>query len=321
MCVIGVYARGMKFDYEEIHNCFQYNHDGAGVMWQENGFVHIKKGFMSESDFVKYIMTLPTDVDRVLHFRIATSGKISTGCCHPFPVCDDFKQMMKGEQIVPMAYVHNGVLPAYTPSSGMRSSFSDTMVFGKEVLSHLMNMGVDLFDPVVDTLIENTIGSDKMVIMNGDEMVLLGSFLVAPSGAKYSNVSYERNRFATASSSNYYGDCLSLWEKEDNITFDISFDINANDTTFKGWRNDDFTCWIEENLLKRGVTVYGVDLVVDGTTIHAEVGCWSDSKALRGKFRKVVSHSREIKDTWEEQLTGNKIPVNIKFANVLVESM
>lgn len=323
MCVLAFYAKGTEFNYAELHNCFRFNPDGAGIMWQTKDGVHIKKGFMKEKEFIKFLATVPSDVDRLLHFRIATSGKVSVGCCHPFPICDDFKKMTKEEQVVPLAYAHNGVLPEYTPKDGIKSAFSDTMVFGKDVLSHLVGMGVDLFDPVIDTMIEKTIDTDKMVIMSKDESVLLGKFETAPSGARYSNCSYERNRFATLSTkytSNLYNKCFTNIETFETVTFDVDIAFDTSRETFTGWIKEDFTDFVEEHLMENGITPVAYEYEVHDSTLIISVGCWSDSKALKGAFKKILNHSRIIKDVWFDQYTNTNVHVKAKVSKLLIET-
>lgn len=324
MCVLAFYAKGIDFDYAELHNCFQFNPDGAGVMWQTKEGVHIKKGFMKEEELIKFLATVPNNVDRLIHFRIATSGKVSVGCCHPFPVCNDFKKMMKEEQIVPLAYAHNGVLHEYTPKDGLKSAFSDTMVFGKDILSHLVGMGIDLFDPVVDTLLENTIGTDKMVIISKDESVLLGKFELAPSGAKYSNCSYERNRFEKrVTTGKYFNDwinsCYTNAEPYRSVTFDASISFDTSRKVFTGWTKDDFTDFVEENLMNNGITCISFDYAVHGNVLIITIGCWADNKTLKGAFKKVLSYSKLIKDTWTEQCNCVDVHIKAKISNLLIE--
>ena len=62
---------------------------GFMIFDDAKGKVHIRKGFMDFESFWNAVKDLPTDKDRVFHFRIATSGKISPECCHPFVLSDN----------------------------------------------------------------------------------------------------------------------------------------------------------------------------------------------------------------------------------------
>lgn len=118
MCVISFYEKGLVLNKSELENCFTGNPDGAGMMYQTGNKIHIEKGFMDFPSFWAAAEKLPANVDRVFHFRIATSGKVSAACCHPFPVCDDYKKMSFAKCDTPMGFAHNGVLSEFTPKRG-----------------------------------------------------------------------------------------------------------------------------------------------------------------------------------------------------------
>ena len=73
MCIIINKIRGLeKPSKETLKNCWDSNPDGAGVMWNEEGKVHIRKGFMDFDSFYKFTETIqnPTEKGIVYHFRI-----------------------------------------------------------------------------------------------------------------------------------------------------------------------------------------------------------------------------------------------------------
>lgn len=210
MCIIAYYSKGLKLDYKELATCFENNSDGAGFMYQKNGMVHIEKGFMEFADLWREASKLPVDVDRVFHFRIATSGKVSSACCHPFPICDDYKKMSMAKSDSKMGFAHNGVLYDFEPKKKMKSSHSDSMAFGKEVLYKL---GDAIKIPTVRDLIE-LYNTSRFAIMTNKETYLIGSWQQSrESSAMYSNGSYEpyfkkytsKNCYADNWSTGYYG--------------------------------------------------------------------------------------------------------------------
>lgn len=354
MCVIAVYPKGLPFNISELKTCFRNNPDGAGVMWQDGNKVHIKKGFMEQKSLFKFLKTLPTDVDRVIHFRIATSGKVSGACCHPFPVVNDFKTMMKTEIEVPVAYAHNGVLVDYTPKEGMKSPFSDTMVFGKEVLDHLVRRHVDLFDPVIDVMIESTIDGDRMVIMNDHEIVTMGKFITsAVSGAQYSNSSYSYERNLWKYTGGYYDTCgyyhvggytnetttkksakdsksskdsksavtiVKAAEEDgsDNIyvsfTAEITFDPSSH--AIRGYTRNDYEQFIMDNL--EAYNVYGVDSVITAVGDHSmtfSVECMAYADDMIAPFYNVYE-GLAIHDTWASNNALDKVDVDIAISDL-----
>ena len=82
MCIIIVARKGLKVPMEHFKNSWDVNSDGAGIAYNDNGVVHIKKGLMTFDDFQKALSEVPVASDRMFHFRIATSGKIVPGVTH-----------------------------------------------------------------------------------------------------------------------------------------------------------------------------------------------------------------------------------------------
>ena len=330
MCIIAVYPKGLPFNIGELKTCFRNNPDGAGVMWQDKGKVHIKKGFMKQKALLKFLKTLPTNVDRVIHFRIATSGKVSGACCHPFPVSNDFKTMMRTELVVPVAYAHNGVLTDYTPKEGMKSPFSDTMVFGKEVLAHLLQKHIDLFDPIIDVMIESTIDGDRMAIMNGNEVVTMGKFYTSSvSGAQYSNTSYSYDRSLWKSyyyGGGYYDTCgyyhvgssntSKTTDKKDAkdtksltvvkdpnddgicVSFTAQITLDPSQTAVRGYTRNDCESFVMDNLEARDI--YGVDSAITeigDKFITFDVKCMAYADDMATPFYNIYE-GLVIHDTW-----------------------
>ena len=63
MCIIAYAPRGVQIKEETIEVMFDYNPDGAGIMWKPlNGDkVQIRKGFMTLSDLLKAYEQIPVD--------------------------------------------------------------------------------------------------------------------------------------------------------------------------------------------------------------------------------------------------------------------
>ena len=150
MCIAIYIPEGKDIKDEQIRNAFANNKDGAGVMhYDRHGQVHYAKGFMDVETLIKYWRhSTSSKYPRAIHCRIATSGKVSKGCCHPFPITDDLDIMLQPQGISTTGcLIHNGVFSRYTPKEGMLSRYSDTMVFTKKVIYPLRevlnNSGID----------------------------------------------------------------------------------------------------------------------------------------------------------------------------------
>lgn len=197
MCVISVYKKGFQLNKEELMNCFAGNPDGAGLMYydEKKGMTHIKKGFFTFDEFWNEASKLPDSIDRVFHFRIATSGAISAETCHPFAVCNNYKEMGLPNNWTKIGMVHNGVMHDYTPKAGLKSKHSDTMQFIKEVVNPL---GDSVWNPAVQELWETAMGSNKYVLVGDGQVAVIGDFVQSEvSGALYSNTSYIGYRYRT----------------------------------------------------------------------------------------------------------------------------
>ena len=202
MCVIAYVSKSTELSEKEFRNCFVNNPDGAGFMIYDDKKkkVHIRKGFMNFDDFWNAVKDLPTDRDRVFHFRIATSGKISPECCHPFVLSSNLETMRETDVFTDMGFSHNGVMSDFTPKEGMLSPYSDTMYFGAQVLFPLKDK---LYKESTQYLIKKAMGTNKYAILGKNGAIILGAWKTSPeTGIQYSNTSYEERK-----STYYYGGC------------------------------------------------------------------------------------------------------------------
>ena len=186
MCIAVYIPEKKNLTDQQIKNCFANNPDGAGIMWQENGKVHIQKGFFKVEELIKAFREIPITVPRGLHCRIATSGKISTECCHPFPIIKDIKSMGRAECIVDSAVIHNGVISFCTPHEGLLSPFSDTMVFARDFL---YPMGNKINTQAFKILFEQS-NTSKLLIFNKDKIIRMGTW-IEDGGVYFSNSGYK----------------------------------------------------------------------------------------------------------------------------------
>jgi len=92
----------------------------------------------------------------VLHFRVATSGKINFENCHPHVVNDK------------MAFCHNGII---NYKMAPDSVVSDTMIFNDAILKGLPGGFLD--NPATIILLEDYIAYSKMVFLSLPEQVTI----------------------------------------------------------------------------------------------------------------------------------------------------
>jgi len=183
LCIILYKPKNVKLpNLEILDNCFYNNPDGTGFMYQHNNKVIINKGFMNFNSFVNAINQLQDiiNLNLVIHFRLASHGKVTKGNCHPFPISKNITRLTKTTTTTNQAIVHNGIISF---CSDPLRKYSDTQIFIKNHLSKL-----DVTNPAIQNLIQESTNS-KYIIMTRDNIYLLGNF-IEKNGVYYSNNSY-----------------------------------------------------------------------------------------------------------------------------------
>lgn len=189
MCIIAYAKQGIEIEEHVIRTMFEDNPDGAGIMWKPFGStnVEIRKGFMDVESLLKAWRKIPVECEKAIHCRIATSGKISKGCCHPFPVRPKTDMMKKAVDKCYMALMHNGVIRQCTPKNGMKAICSDTMVFAAKYLYPLQKQ---IDKECVQDLLE-TFAASRLLIMRANAPTIMLGDWVEDKGVYYSNTSYK----------------------------------------------------------------------------------------------------------------------------------
>ena len=211
MCIIAYVPKCENVSEETIKTMFEGNPDGAGLMWKtdDKSPIQIRKGFMKVEDLIKAYNEIPTDCERAIHCRIATAGKIGVACCHPFPIRAKISAMKNGTDKADMALMHNGVISYANPSKGLKADYSDSMNFAAKFLYPLR---YQLGKECVETLIEESTSSRLLIMRQGEETIMLGSW-ECEDGIYYSNDSYKplSKRYSKYSYGydwhDYYEDC------------------------------------------------------------------------------------------------------------------
>ena len=186
MCIIA-YCKERKLNYSELINCWYSNSDGAGIAWQDKGFVHFKKGFMELNDFKKFYDKFDI-VPHVIHFRTQTSGGISKDLTHPFVL--DFKNPLEGKTRQGVLF-HNGVIANWRDKLDLIAYYcigknrrfptgrmSDSRVMA--ILTKILGIGY----------LESIGAYDRFLIMRPCTVNLLGDW-IKESGIYFSNLDYE----------------------------------------------------------------------------------------------------------------------------------
>ena len=195
MCIIVSKPIGMEMPSERtLRNCFDYNSDGMGWMYNYNGKVIGTKGYMKFEEGYRTLKELDKKIglkDRglVIHFRITTSGGTCMENCHPFPISNKGKDLKKLDWVDTIGVAHNGVISGFIPPKG--SSYSDTQLFIKNYLYDIKEENENfLTNPSLLFAIEKTVGS-KLCFLDGEgNITLIGKFIEEEDGCSYSNETY-----------------------------------------------------------------------------------------------------------------------------------
>lgn len=197
MCIILSCDKNTRPDAKVLRTCWENNPDGAGVMYASGGVVHGHKGLMTLDDLLEAVAEVPDGVPLVIHFRIGTSGGLSAGVTHPYPVSESIADLHATEWSSPIGIAHNGVL------SGQRidnaAGVSDTVAYIRDFVAPLAcRKDGNLVCAKAKRRLKETSKGSRLCIMEGDGRVMLtgsGWNPVCP-GINASNTSWKAIRWS-----------------------------------------------------------------------------------------------------------------------------
>lgn len=145
-----------------LEDFFDYNSDGVGVMYSNNGDLVVKKIIpKSAKEFIQFYHADIAGRDCSFHLRMRTHGEIDLSNCHPYEVLN------RAEHGIDLWLMHNGIL-----STGNKANpkMSDTWHYINDYLKPMLAGNPDFaFHPSFKALIEDHIGgSNKFVLMDNE---------------------------------------------------------------------------------------------------------------------------------------------------------
>ena len=231
MCLIIVKPIGANLPTKNcIQQAFENNDDGFGLAYWGKGMdnVLIEKGAMTLARTIELIDSIENPKGKLIlmHFRLATTGWVSEGNCHPFPISKHSKLLKAAHVSTNIAIAHNGMIindgfiandddfgwednyfgaPTQvcgTPEGNVsihyrkvqskyNVEFSDTQNFIK---NYLADMGDALFNKAVLKMIENFSNSKFAFITNTGGLYMVGTFTKF-NKCFYSNCSFKESRY------------------------------------------------------------------------------------------------------------------------------
>lgn len=210
---------------EELKNAFEYNDDGAGFMYVDNGKVVIDKGYMTFESFMKHYKTLLKKYNDfknkslVIHCRIGTSGRNTKGNTHPYPITNKVKKLknihLSREDI---GIAHNGIIHGYGTATGL----NDTQEYISKYLFQLYKHYKDFYKNK-DMLyqMEKATNSKFAILDNSDTIYYVGEF-IDDNGLNFSNSTYEKSYYSYNYGYNYwYGGTYNKQKEVENKVEDL----------------------------------------------------------------------------------------------------
>ena len=194
MCIIIAKEKNGRLPKEEeLRNSFEYNSDGAGFMYVENGKVIVDIGYMTWNNFISHYEKLLKKFNNfknkslVIHCRIGTSGKNTPGNTHPYPLTDNVKELRKKHIESDIAMVHNGVIKDYGTPKGL----NDTQEFIVKYLYPVHKNYEDFYEnPYFMQGLKDITGSKLVFLTKEDKLFFVGEF-TNDNGLLFSNTSYK----------------------------------------------------------------------------------------------------------------------------------
>ena len=145
-----------------LEDFFDYNSDGVGVMFSNNGDLVIKKIIPKNAkEFIQFYRADIQGRDCAFHLRMRTHGAIDLNNCHPYEVLN------RAEHGIDLWLMHNGIL-----STGNKANekMSDTWHYINDYLKPMLAGNPDFaFHPAFKALVSDHIGgSNKFVLMDNE---------------------------------------------------------------------------------------------------------------------------------------------------------
>lgn len=219
MCIAILKPKGMDISKEILQTCSEANPDGMGFAYIDKDRMYIKK-FMEFDEFYKAFKKVKNKSTMLIHFRIATHGKVELDNCHPFFLNSR------------MALIHNGVISGY----GDKEKKSDTRDFIDRVIGNIS--WKQWKNPSFRELVGKSIGYSKLAILDitGDYYIINEDKGYWDNGIWYSNKSYEPKKKVTyitypTTTTNTSKDYDPYGDEDYDTWWSKTYSTKFNDTT------------------------------------------------------------------------------------------
>lgn len=175
MCLITINSEKTTIGDKQIADFYTHNPDGLGIMRYEQDKVHIHKFLPKTAKEAIRLYKKYANGDCIVHWRMATHGKVDIANAHPYQVTPNLWMM------------HNGVIHHAARDI---DKMSDTWHFIRDVLRPILTDREELLQSrAIHKLIQDHVDSNRLVFMDsrGVITVINESKFIDAFGAKLSN--------------------------------------------------------------------------------------------------------------------------------------
>jgi len=153
MCLILQQRAGFTLSRDRLSGIIARNGDGFGAMWSDGQRLHHLRMVGSAAEMAEAYRPL-AGRPALLHWRLATHGRVDASMAHPFPLSDR------------VALMHNGMIDCGTPHAG----HSDTWHIAELLLRPIAEADPDrLFRDDFAAMLGGLIGNtNKLAILHAD---------------------------------------------------------------------------------------------------------------------------------------------------------
>ena len=115
MCVIINIEKGEYPKYQTLKEAEILNAHGGSIAWLQDGKINYQKGITAKKvNSIIEKRLKPNKVQTaIIHFRIASVGKVNKALCHPFPISSEVKTDLKVEDSKFDLLFHNGTVTSW----------------------------------------------------------------------------------------------------------------------------------------------------------------------------------------------------------------
>ena len=192
MCIIVYKPIGVKLPSKKtLHNCYENNSDGCGFAIKRNNKILYRKGTMTFDNFWNILQSykLTKNDEILLHFRIATAGKINNFNCQPFSISSEVNKVKNVEGKSNFVMTHNGHI-----NLKLKHDLSDSGMLANQFFSKM-----SVYDIYVNKLvreeIEKFLSFNKIALLhNKFGFTKFGDF-IEDHGVLYSDNTYKTEYF------------------------------------------------------------------------------------------------------------------------------